>query len=337
MKQVIFFIIIFYSFGVIAQKNYKQFEVAPFQETDPVLSEGDAADDIAIFVPNQSIEDVLIIGTNKKYGLETYDYKGNRLFEYPFGRINNVDLLRGYEPNEKGLVALIGGTNRSTRSLDLWYLHSDASITLVKSTQTDLRDVYGFTFYSDEIATYAFVTDKKGTIYQYQIFLNADNIDLTLIRKLKFSTVIEGIEGDSKRGLILAAEENKGLWSFNAHPFKPLNKNLLLNIKTEGLKADLEGVALINDFKQSRDYIFISIQGSNSYGIMDAQDYKLKGIFKIISNNKKIDQVEETDGIEAVMVNSNEGLFIAQDGLNGMDNQNFKLVMLSSILKQIPN
>ena len=70
---------------------------------------------------------------------------------------------------------------------------------------------------------------------------------------------------------------------------------------------------------------------------MDAQDYKLKGIFKIISNKNKIDQVEETDGIEVVMVNSNEGLFIAQDGLNGMDNQNFKLVMLSSILKQIPN
>ena len=77
----------------------------------------------------------------------------------------------------------------------------------------------------------------------------------------------------------------------------PLDKKLVLSVYRKDVKADLEGVALL-ERDQSRDLIFISVQGSNSYAILDAQDYILKGIFKIIKGDTAVDGTEETDGIE---------------------------------------
>jgi 3-phytase len=321
---------------ISAQNKISIFEVSPYQETEVVLSEGDAADDIAIYISHDGPNELVIIGTNKKYGLETYNSNGKRLFHAPFGRINNVDLLKGFKPSEKGALALLGGSNRTHLSLDFWHLNANDSITLQKRIKTELSDVYGFTFYSDSKATYAFVSDKKGTLLQYQLFFGGDHaFEVTLIRKLKFSSVVEGIEADPKRGLVLAAQENKGLWKFNAHPFLPLDKKLVLSVDRKDLKADLEGVALL-ERDQSRDLIFISVQGSNSYAILDAQDYLLKGIFKIVQGETTaIDGAEETDGIEVSWITQEEGLFIAQDGFNDGETQNFKFVKLSTILSQL--
>lgn len=61
----------------------------------------------------------------------------------------------------------------------------------------------------------------------------------------------------------------------------------------------------------------------------------MKGIFKIIKGDTAVDGTVETDGIEVSWITQEEGLFIAQDGFNDGETQNFKLVKLSTILSQL--
>ena len=48
-------------------------------ETIPVKSSGDAADDIAIWVNPNNANKTIVIGTDKKWGLVTYNLKGEIL------------------------------------------------------------------------------------------------------------------------------------------------------------------------------------------------------------------------------------------------------------------
>jgi 3-phytase len=66
--------------------------VSPSVETDPVQSYGDAADDPAIWVHPDKPELSVIIGAQKKRGINVYDLSGNLLQSRADGRINNVDL-----------------------------------------------------------------------------------------------------------------------------------------------------------------------------------------------------------------------------------------------------
>jgi 3-phytase len=67
-------------------------QVLAVRETDPVNTEGDAADDPAIWVNPADPAQSLIIGTAKKSGLYTYGLDGKMVQFLPEGRLNNVDI-----------------------------------------------------------------------------------------------------------------------------------------------------------------------------------------------------------------------------------------------------
>ena len=67
-------------------------EVSATVETQPVPSDGDAADDPAIWVHPSDPSLSTVIGTDKEGGLAVYDLDGNQI-QYLSGiRPNNVDL-----------------------------------------------------------------------------------------------------------------------------------------------------------------------------------------------------------------------------------------------------
>ena len=70
--------------------------VQPKVETEPTDSYGDSADDPAIWVDRRDPSRSVVIGTDKKLGLNVYDLKGKRLQVVPDGRMNNVDLREGF-------------------------------------------------------------------------------------------------------------------------------------------------------------------------------------------------------------------------------------------------
>lgn len=301
------------------------FELKPFLETSPVISADDAADDICIWVSDSEDDSIYVVGTDKKRGLETYDDAGQRVFDAPFGRINNVDLW--HSP----IGPIIVGTNRSFNSLDFYKLNTtNGSLELINRHETGLNDVYGVSFYLKSMThPEVFLSDKKGRVKRYAVEMINDFVDAKLLDVFKFSSTVEGIEGDPYYNRVYIAEEDKGLWYIDFAEEKPKRKKVLKTDK-KTLVADLEGLALA-DLGNGKGFLILSVQGNNSYAVIDRKTLTLKAIFKINSNNN-IDSTEETDGLE-VSTHPRFPVLIVQDGINTGETQNFKLVNWNDIIE----
>jgi len=311
--------------GELINNSPLRFEVKSFFETTPIISANDAADDICVWAPDNPLQPIFVVGTDKKRGLETYDEKGRRVFDKDFGRVNNVDLWNS------PIGPVIVGSNRSHNSIDFYKLNSkNGSLKLLSRYKTDLDDVYGITVYNKDEEVSVFISDKKGTILQYKIELIDQFISVMLTDTHSFSSTVEGIKGDSFYQRLYVAEEDKGLWIIDLKSDK-FERNKVYKTDKKNLIPDLEGMALL-DLGSGEGYLFLSVQGNNSYAIFDRKTLKLVAIFQITKDNL-IGGVEETDGIEIVN-QDNFSYFIAQDGINE-GHQNFKFVKLDEIISKI--
>lgn len=341
MKNYFFLFLLLFGCSIYKDVDYpseiKYFEVYPSSETQPVSSKDDAADDIAIWVNDLNVENTIIIGTNKQAGLDTYNLSGNMIKSYKFGRINNVDVFQEFNVGGEKFPLVIG-SNRTDNTIFLGRLYSDGSIKKIfkNDPKSFIEEVYGITSYNSNNNDYVFISGKDGTLEQWLIEDNKGSINMSLIRTIKFNSIVEGLVSDAYYKKLYVAEETVGLWEININPNIDLNKKLIFNTDKRYFKPDFEGVTLYKK-DNGEGYIFISIQGSNSYAVLDRKSKEFKSVFRIKKSNN-IDSVSDTDGIDLSQLSTNkfpEGLFIVQDGDNDNQNQNFKFVNLSLILDKI--
>ena len=304
-------------------------EVVADVETSPVISNEDAADDICIYENIDNPEKSLIIATDKKYGLVIYNLDGEILYDYPFGRVNNVDIINNF--NFRGeSFPLICGSNRSTNTIELYKLNvNDLSLELIlkENNKSSLEDVYGITFYNSNDGEYIFVSDKEtGEVEQWIVKKNNDSISIEKIRTLKFKTLIEGLVADEYYGKIYIAEENRGLWQVNAEPNLNEERKLVFEVN-KTFKKDFEGLALYKSDMEN-GVIVISVQGSNGYALLDRKTQTLIRFIKVVDGNG-IDGTSDTDGLEVSTISTNrfkKGFLVVQDGFNDNGFQNFKII-----------
>ena len=307
-------------------------EVTANVETEPVFAGDDAADDMCVLENIINPESSLIISSDKKYGIIVYDLEGVKLYDYEVGRINNVDILPSRSLQNKYIVA---GTNRTYNSIDIYLFNSAGELEnlILRKEIPSLKDVYGITFYRDDFNTYLFISDKKGNVEQWSYNNDEVNSEIKFVRKLKFSSLVEGLVADESKGKIYIGQERKGIWELNAFPSFDLQKKLIFK-KSKNFKPDFEGLALRDD-GNGEGCLIASVQGSNGYLIIDRKSLDAKIFFRII-NGDKIDGTSETDGIDVTSIKTSKfpnGFFIAQDDDNDGLNQNFKLVDWNKILK----
>ena len=307
-------------------------EVTANVETEPVFAGDDAADDMCVLENFNNPESSLIISSDKKYGIIVYDLEGVKLYDYEVGRINNVDILPSRSFQNKYIVA---GTNRTYNSIDIYLFNSKGELEnlILRKEIPSLKDVYGVTFYRDEFNTYLFISDKKGNVEQWSYNNDEVNSEIIFLRKLKFSSLVEGLVADESKGKIYIGQERKGIWELNAFPSFDSQKKLIFK-KSKNFKPDFEGLALRDD-GNGEGYLIASVQGSNGYLIIDRKSLDAKIFFRIIDGDK-IDGTTETDGIDVTSIKTSKfpnGFFIAQDDDNDGLNQNFKLVDWNKILK----
>ena len=307
-------------------------EVTANVETEPVFAGDDAADDMCVLENFNNSESSLIISSDKKYGIIVYDLEGVKLYDYEVGRINNVDILPSRSIQNKYIVA---GTNRTYNSIDIYSFNSKGELEnlILRKEIPSLKDVYGVTFYRDEFNTYLFISDKKGNVEQWSYNNDEVNSEIKFVRKLKFSSLVEGLVADESKGKIYIGQERKGIWELNAFPSFDSQKKLIFK-KSKNFKPDFEGLALRDD-GNGEGYLIASVQGSNGYLIIDRKSLDAKIFFRIIDGDK-IDGTTETDGIDVTSIKTSKfpnGFFIAQDDDNDGLNQNFKLVDWNKILK----
>ncbi len=308
----------------------------------------DAADDMAIWVNAADAEKSLIIGTNKKGGVVVFDLQGAEKAFYPTGRINNIDVMYGFGLG-KTQVDLVGCTNRSDQSIDLFQLNptdgalSDIAAGTLKIDTNAVKDVYGFCFYQSKRTKkpYLFVSGKNGTVQQFELAATAEGkIDLKLARQIAFDSQTEGLVADEDFGVLYVGEEDRGVWKIAAEPDGG-DRRILLKMSGEdnpSITYDVEGLTLYK-VNRSGGYLLASSQGNFSYAVFErGGDNHYLGSFKI-SDGDTVDGVEETDGIDATSTPLGKkyanGLFVAQDGFNynggQLQRQNFKLVSWEKI------
>ena len=307
-------------------------EVTANVETEPVFAGDDAADDMCVLENFNNPESSLIISSDKKYGIIVYDLEGVKLYDYEVGRINNVDILPSRSFQNKYIVA---GTNRTYNSIDIYLFNSVGELEnlILRKEIPSLKDVYGVTFYRDEFNTYLFISDKKGNVEQWSFNNDESSPEIKFERKLRFSSLVEGIVADETKGKVYIGQERRGIWELNANPNLSDDRKLIFK-KNKYFKPDFEGLT-IRDDGDVNGYLIASVQGSNGYLLIDRKSLQAKTFFRVVSN-ELIDGTTETDGIDVSSIRTSKfpnGFFIAQDDDNDGLNQNFKLVDWNKIIK----
>lgn len=170
---------------------------------------------------------------------------------------------------------------------------------------------------------------------QWQLIPSGDSVTGIYNRTLKLPSQVEGMVADDELDILYVAEEDSGIWRFDARPQGALQGTKLAMgdvSQNKCLKADMEGLAL--SYSRQGGYLIASSQGNNSFAVFSRMgNNTYLGSFVVA--NGVIDGVAETDGIEVLNLPLGNrfpnGLFIAQDGFNRdakgkKQPQNFKLV-----------
>ena len=308
------------------------FDVTASAETTPVSSLDDAADDIAIWRNPANPDQSIVVGTDKKYGLATYNLVGHLLSELELGRVNNVDVLLDWSMGQEKFPLLVA-TNRTHQSIDLLRLYPDGTMVLLhREPVRSLGEVYGIGFYADSSMTTVVVSDVKGRIGQWLIGQTTAGIQLKLLRRWSMGSVVEGIAGVPYHKKIYLSQERKGLWSINAHPVLEMEQTMILPTSPQ-LPEDFEGVDIYEE-PDGAGYVVLSVQGADKYAILDRASGTLLGIFRI-ADGPNTDGVQETDGLDlhpGPFPGFPRGVLVVQDGDNPHGAQNFKYVDWNQVL-----
>ena len=348
-KYLLIFIFLFFS-----KASASEIVIYPKQETEPVFSTGDAADDPAFWFNKKEPSKSVIFGTDKKAGLHSFSLNGKRMQFISSGKINNIDSRSGYSFGAKNF-SILAGSNASNNSIIIYLINEDGIIEKLNKNEfkTELEGVYGLCMYksSKSKATYIFVSDAITlTINQYRV-LNFFPIKTQLVREIKTDSTSEGCVVDDESGILYFAQEdeNSGVYFIDAEP-KDHEIKIIDSIKENGghINGDTEGLAILN-YPEGK-LLIASSQGSSDFTVYNLSNKnKFIGRFSIGKDNE-IDGVSRTDGIEIYTGHINEdyesGILIAQDDMNmttfNLDgvslqakkiNQNFKFVPIKQIIE----
>ena len=315
--------------------------VKPLVQTDVVMSQGDAADDPAIWVNPKNPAQSRVLGTNKQQGLEVYDLQGKRVQHLPVGRLNNVDVRPGFTLGSH-TVDLAVATNRDHNSLNVFSIDRESGeLKAVGEIATPVKDIYGLCLFkapSGEI--YSFANDKDGTFVQHRLFAKGDQVQGELVRQFKVPTQPEGCVADDQRQRLFLGEEDVAVWAVDARPDQPATLTSVIKVG-EQVHDDIEGLALYQTEKDN--YLVISSQGNDSYVVVDAEPpFALRGAFRVgVNAEAGIDGTSETDGLDVTSANLggpwSKGMLVVQDGRKRMPEQaqNFKYIPWSEVAKAL--
>lgn len=323
-------------------------------ETTPVNAalDEDSADDPAIYHNPDFPEKSIVIGTNKRKGLHTYNLQGNELDFAEVGKVNNVDVRSGF-PFKGEKIILVSASNRTTKGITFFSLNAEnGKLTQVGEVpvSSKIDDVYGYTMYHSPVdgSFYALANGKNGIIEQYKLSEQDGKVtgQLAITRKVKSQP--EGMVVDEETQTLYVGVEEFYIQIFNAEP-KPTEGFHIIESsqkeKNSFIEYDIEGLTIFKH--KEKTYLVASIQGSFTYAIFDVTEPKnssYKTSFAVIQGENH-DGIEETDGLDIQVGNFGKqypaGIFVAQDGFNTKgetkekESQNFKIVHLEKIIDLI--
>ncbi|MBY8821503.1 phytase [Sphingomonas colocasiae] len=305
-------------------------------ETVPVgTANADAADDPAIWRNAADPAASLIVGTDKKAGLYVYGLDGKVRDFNDAGRVNNVDLR---DMGAAGIIVVASDRNdiANARLVVFRLDPATAKLATLGSVAAGNGEAYGICLSRRGNALDAFMVVKDGTINQVALDISGGGVSGKIVRTMKLGTQSEGCAVDERSDRLYVAEEDVGLWRFEAAAGGSRTPVKVAPADGRHLVADAEGVA-IAPVGERGGYVIVSSQGDNAYTLYSLEDDSYVGRFRIAAGI--VGATEETDGIDLVTGDFGPaypgGLFIAQDGFNDAGAQNFKLVAWDDVKKAL--
>lgn len=309
--------------------------VAARGETEPVGTPDDAADDPAVWRNPADPTASLIVATDKRAGLHIYDLAGKRLSFAPSPRLNNVDL----RATPAGVIVVASDRADPADARVAIYRLDTAARRLVPLGQAAVGpgEAYGMCLWrrAADGALFGFVVMKEGTIVQLAIDPAAGTA--RAVRTLRLGSQSEGCVADDRTGKLYVAEEDVGLWRFDADPAASPAPTAVAEVDGRTLFADAEGLGLV---PQGSDggWLVASSQGDSAYAVYRLPDMAFAGRFRI-GGRGSIGAASETDGLDVVAGDFGPrypgGLLVVQDGDNAPAAQNFKLVAWGDVTKAL--
>ncbi|MGM0444588.1 MAG: phytase, partial [Fibrobacterota bacterium] len=173
------------------------FKISPRVETEPVISRGDAADDMCIWKHPDTPAHSLIIGNNKhetEGGITAYTLAGTAVQRIADAGINNIDIRYGLIL-AGDTIDLIAGSRRYDSTVALYGIRKNGEIFNVESPTDPVKTLraYGISLYksAQDGSLYVFVNDKSGRIEQIRLNIEDSTVTGTSVRMLKVPSQTE--------------------------------------------------------------------------------------------------------------------------------------------------
>jgi 3-phytase len=305
-------------------------------ETVAVRNGDDAADDPAIWRNAGNPAASLIVGTDKQAGLYVYDLAGKVRDFRDAGRVNNVDLV---ETPAGVIVAASDRSDEANAHIALFRLDTaTARLVPMGRVPAGTGEAYGMCLWQSNNVLTAFIVIKDGTIRQIE--LDTANATGRIVRTMKLDTQSEGCVVDPRTARLYVAEEDVGIWRWDARASGSTRPVKLAGVDGKRLVADVEGLAIAPEDSVygavNGGWLVASSQGDNAYAVYRLSDDHYVGRFRM--KDGVVGGTQETDGIAVVTGDFGagfnggfaDGLMVAQDGEN-VPTQNFKLVGWSKV------
>jgi myo-inositol-hexaphosphate 3-phosphohydrolase len=197
---------------------------------------------------------------------------------------------------------------------------------------------YGITLYRSPQSGkfYAFVTHRDTSeIGQFELVDNGNGlVGWQPVRMITLpvpggarNPQAEGMVADYELGVVYIAQEDVGIWKFNAEPDGGAEGTLIHPVAPDGdtLAADAEGLTIYYA-AGGEGYLLASSQGDNRFSVYTREgDNAYLGSFLIGEDSEdgsstEIDGVQESDGAQVINVplggSFSNGLFVVHDGGN---------------------
>lgn len=304
-------------------------------ETRPVgTASADAADDPAIWRNAENPAASLVVATDKKAGLYVYGLDGEVRHFLPGGLLNNVDLVELADGTV--LVGASERTDPANAKVALFALDTGrGELRRVGTIDVGPGEGYGFCMGPGrggaDVMLYSPV--KDGSLHGQALRWNGGEPSVETVFRHKLATQPEGCVVDPRDGTLYVGEEMAGIWRFR---MDGTPGELVARVDNAMLVADVEGLAIAPE-GENGGLLIASSQGDNAYAVFRLPGMEPVGRFRIAAGI--VGGAEETDGIDLKLGDFGPefpaGLFIAQDGMNEPDAQNFKLVRWDRVLEAL--
>lgn len=228
-------------------------------------------DDLCVWRDHESPERSVIITSDKAAGkLFVYDLDGSLLHSVDVPKPGNVDLRRGVALGGDRVSLVAVNQREAGYKLRVFRFDTESrQLVPVDGQGISTGPNYGgCLYYSRQNDRLYFFTTSEGHGCE-QFELRDDGRGELVGEKVRHIQIgkAEGAVADDELGLVYFAEEEKGVWRFEADPESELEGELILEIGENGIEGDLEGLAL-TEADGSIRYLTASDQGTSTFHVL---------------------------------------------------------------------